>query len=256
MIWSVEARAKRVPVASIYGADGTVELIEGYSDPSKLIVLTGTAGHRAMGVGLLEPVANRADYSLALGVFDAGLGADRLEALREELDAVIVVPDGEAAPVARRLALAITTPGEPFHPWCCDWNDMRSLVSGARRGLGRCASARASGHFAAMDLAMAALDRIGDIQGCRVLSLLTGPQGMTGALVKEVSAAIGARVGGGDYIPGVLQDPSIADDTVQVDIFVFGPAVLRASCQAEPPALPLSGDVHEIPAFLRKEIQR
>lgn len=255
MIWAVEADEKRLPLARVHAPDGTVELIQGYNSATHLVVVTGAAGHPVSLAQLLSPVRNRADYCLALGVLGAGVSEQDLEALVENLDAVFHVPDGEIATVARRLALAVTTPGEPSHPWCCDWNDMRSLVSGVRSGVGRTASARAVGPSAAKEAAIVALERLGSVENCRVLSLLTGPQSLRGAQIKEVSAEIGSRVGEGDYMAGVHQDSSIPEDTVQVDIFVFGPAELHPGAPVAAVAVPPAVEIPEIPAFLRKGCQ-
>lgn len=251
MVWLAGAENERAPIASVHLPNGNVELVHGFNSPKRLVVITGTVDHPVSVGQLLKPAVNRSEDCLALGVIGPGFSEQDVGLLGASLDALFVVPAEEVEQVARSLALAITTPGEPAHPWCCDWNDMRSLVAGVRPCVAHAASARAVGPFAAQEAARTAIGRIGNAANLRVLSLLTGPQGLRGTQVKEVSAAVRSQLEDGDHIAGVLRDSSMPEDTAQVDIFVFGPAGPRPEPAAVSAVRPPAAEIPEIPAYLR-----
>lgn len=251
MVWIAGAGNERAPIASVHLPNGNVELVHGFNSPNRLVVVSGLVDHPVRVGQLLEPTLNRSEDGLALGVIGPGFSEQDVGLLGASLDALFVVPAEEVEQVARSLALAITTPGEPDHPWCCDWNDMRSLVADMRPYVGRSASARAVGPFAAQEAANTAVGRVGNVANSRVLSMLTGPQGLRGAQIKEASAAVRSQLKDGEHIAAVLRDPSMPEDTAQVDIFVFGPAGPRSESAEVSAVCPPAAGVLEIPAYLR-----
>lgn len=250
MVWLARAGQEKAPVATIYFSDGKVELIYGFNLPAQLILVAGLADRPASTARLLEPTLNRPENCLALGVIGSGVTRQDTDLLSASLDAVFVVPNEAIEQTARTLALAVTTPGEPGHPWCCDWNDIRSLVSGAIPEVGRMGSARAAGPCAATDAVTAALEHVGSVEHCRVLSLLTG-RSLRGAQIKEVSGQIRSRLGQGEHIAGVHEDASVPEGTVQVDVFVFGRALPRQGSSLPLTVTSSATEIFEIPDFLR-----
>lgn len=240
MIWI--AQHDPALIAIVYYPNGNTELIQGYNSPDRLVVVTVTADQPLNIDQLLAPALNRPEYCLVLGVISSGVSEQNIAILRKRLDALFMVPDEAIERVAHNLAIAVSTPGEPSQAFCTDWSDMCSLILGISpdakcMGPTRAGSARAEGPSAAKEAAIAALEKIGSIEDCRVLCMLTGPKGLKGAQVKEVFTKIRTQTGNGYCMPCYHIDSSIPEGTLQVDIFVFG---LAARISSEPRSFPPS----------------
>lgn len=246
MIWSAQPGDKAVTVAKVYGEDGSVATIDGFNTETHLAVLIG---------GTPASVLSAEDSQHpALVVRVVRAEGEETETCRAA-DAVIAVPSEQLRSVAVRLARAIVTLGEPGHPWCCDWNDMLTIVKCSGAAVGRYGFGSAEGEEAAIRATREAREQIGRIAGERVLSLVTASTLLKGHELKAVHAEICRDLGHGNHLPGIRIQPNLQDGAVQVDIFLFGPAKGQDFSEDPPRRSPTDICIEDIPAFLRKGYQ-
>lgn len=242
-MWAVDNSDPAWPVAHIYRLDNDAqanepEILNAYSS-ADIVLVCGSMDVTVQVSRAIAIAKVKKENQLAIAVMTTTLESDMvtgtLAALRQAFDAVFVVEPPEKENIVRRLAKALITPGSAFQPACCDWNDLRTIVSGhtlvgrdSRVRLPRYGFGRATGEDGAQMAMHAALSKmeckhtpIGDERD--ILCLIRGPKDLRGSQIKQSAAVLHAKIAPNCWVAkGIEFDETLPQDTFEVDLFAFG----------------------------------
>lgn len=235
-MWLAQEDDDLNPVVRIFRLGGTERTVSGPEIQynygfMNLVVVSGNADvadQVDQALQLVTPPERSAIYVAVMRTTDRRTALEKVPRLRSGFGAVFLV-DGELQEdTINRVVKMIITPGSEGHPWCFDWNDMISIVTGGSRTRPvRHGKGRASGPDAPTAAALGALHSLNvetePFADNHLLHLVSLPRTAAGAKIKEVAKVIRGHLGDDTYYGhGVYLDDHMPADTVEVDIFDFG----------------------------------
>lgn len=242
-MWAVDNAEPAWPVAHIYrlnNGDNASEPEIRYAHSSADFVLVSACVDVNEQVNQAIAIAKgKKEHQLAIAVLitgrDCAVDFSSLGGLRLDFDTVFVVDPDEAENVVTRLTTALITPGSAFQPACCDWNDLRTIVSGhtlqgreTSNVLPRYGFGRANGEDGAQQAMHAALrsmesKHLPNRSANRIVCLVRGPENLRGIQIKQAMAVLHARIAPECWVArGIEFKDNLPEDTIEVDLFAFG----------------------------------
>lgn len=242
-MWAVDNSEPTWPVAHIYRLNNEVKASEPeirYAHSSADFVLVSACIDVNEQVSQAITIAKgKKEHQLAIAVLitvrDCAVDLSSLGGLRPNFDTVFVVDPDEAENVVTRLTTALITPGSAFQPACCDWNDLRTIVSGhtlqgrdTSNVLSRYGFGRANGEDGAQQAMHAALrgmetKHFPNASTNRIVCLVRGPKNLRGSMIKQAMAVLHTTISPECWIArGIEFNDDLPEDTIEVDLFAFG----------------------------------